>query len=75
MDPDWARSLRDQCADAGVPFMFKQWGAWGPAMPGHSLTTVPGHTTDGGVLYRVGKKVAGCLLDDREHKAFPEMPR
>lgn len=27
MDPDWARSLRDQCATAGVPFMFKQAGA------------------------------------------------
>lgn len=28
MHPDWARSLRDQCADAGVPFLFKQWGEW-----------------------------------------------
>lgn len=26
MHPDWARSLRDQCAAAGVPFHFKQWG-------------------------------------------------
>jgi protein gp37 len=26
--PDWARSLRDQCAAAGVPFLFKQWGEW-----------------------------------------------
>jgi len=26
MHPDWARSLRDQCANAGVPFLFKQWG-------------------------------------------------
>ncbi|MCX5070925.1 phage Gp37/Gp68 family protein [Micromonospora lupini] len=30
MHPDWARLLRDQCADAGVPFFFKQWGAWAP---------------------------------------------
>jgi len=30
MHPDWARSLRDQCAAAGVPFLFKQWGAWAP---------------------------------------------
>lgn len=29
MHPDWARSLRDQCAAAGVPFLFKQWGEWG----------------------------------------------
>ncbi|WP_426304063.1 phage Gp37/Gp68 family protein [Acidovorax facilis] len=26
MHPDWARSLRDQCEAAGVPFLFKQWG-------------------------------------------------
>lgn len=26
MDPDWARSLRDECQTAGVPFFFKQWG-------------------------------------------------
>lgn len=26
--PDWFRSLRDQCVAAGVPFFFKQWGAW-----------------------------------------------
>lgn len=28
MHPDWARSLRDQCAAAGVPFFHKQNGAW-----------------------------------------------
>ncbi|MET3514309.1 protein gp37 [Pseudacidovorax sp. 1753] len=28
MHPDWARCLRDQCAQAGVPFLFKQWGEW-----------------------------------------------
>ncbi|SHE67048.1 protein gp37 [Kaistia soli DSM 19436] len=31
MHPDWARSIRDQCAAAGVAFFFKQWGAWAPA--------------------------------------------
>lgn len=30
MHPDWARSLRDQCAEVGVPFLFKQWGEWLP---------------------------------------------
>ena len=28
MHPDWARGLRDQCADASVPFFFKRWGEW-----------------------------------------------
>ncbi len=26
MNPDWARSVRDQCQTAGVAFFFKQWG-------------------------------------------------
>jgi protein gp37 len=26
MHPDWVRALRDECAAAGVPFLFKQWG-------------------------------------------------
>ena len=26
MDPAWVRGIRDRCADAGVPFFFKQWG-------------------------------------------------
>lgn len=30
MHPDWARSLRDQCAAAGVSYFFKQWGSWAP---------------------------------------------
>lgn len=28
MHPDWARSLRDQCEAAGLPFLFKQWGSY-----------------------------------------------
>jgi protein gp37 len=36
MHPDWARSLRDQCAAAGVPFLFKQWGEFAPGDHGKS---------------------------------------
>lgn len=28
--PEWARSIRDQCQWASVPFLFKQWGEWAP---------------------------------------------
>jgi protein gp37 len=28
--PDWFRGLRDQCAAAGVPYFFKQWGEFLP---------------------------------------------
>jgi protein gp37 len=31
--PDWHRSLRDQCAAAGVAFHFKQFGEWAPTQP------------------------------------------
>lgn len=30
LHPDIVRSLRDQCAAAGTPFFFKQWGHWQP---------------------------------------------
>ncbi|MEQ7008431.1 phage Gp37/Gp68 family protein [Actinopolymorpha sp. B17G11] len=33
MHPDWARSLRDQCQAADVPFFFKQYGSWAPVGP------------------------------------------
>lgn len=36
MHPRWARSLRDQCVAARIPFHFKQFGAWGIAPEGES---------------------------------------
>jgi len=30
LHPDWVRSVRDQCQSSGVPFFFKNWGAWIP---------------------------------------------
>lgn len=41
MHPDWARSLRDQCARAGVPFLFKQWGEYRPAASVSEATLYP----------------------------------
>jgi len=37
MHPDWARSLRDQCVSAAVPFHFKQWGGRTPKSGGREL--------------------------------------
>lgn len=75
MHPDWARSLRDQCAAAGVPFLFKQWGEWAPACyplyidrKPHELKWLGGVH---GLMGRFGKKVAGRLLDGIEHNEFP----
>lgn len=59
MDPEWALALRDQCQSAGVPFFFKQWGAFVPEVRGR--------------YRRVSKKEATRLLDGVEHNGFPEV--
>lgn len=63
MHPEWARSLRDQCQEAGVPFHFKQWGEWAPARPG--ARGFPKHWSGQGWMHRFGKKAAGRRLDGR----------
>lgn len=50
MDPEWARSVRDQCNVSVVPFFFKQWGgptpkAGGRLLDGQLWDQMPGHTT------------------------------
>lgn len=73
--PDWFRSLRDQCTNAGVPFFFKQWGEF---FPEDQPTSAPGedwsrgvHLPNAGFAFRVGKKRAGALLDGREWREAP----
>lgn len=75
MSPEWARSLRDQCAAASVPFLFKQWGEWIPMLgqaanvPVREKLTMP----DGWVMGRAGRKAAGRLLDGVPHDVYPEV--
>lgn len=72
MHPDWARGVRGQCAAAGVPFLFKQWGEYADAdsCVGGDWPVVVWN--DGGISARVGKKAAGRLLDGVTHDGFPE---
>ena len=85
MHPDWARSLRDQCTAAGVPFFFKQWGEWqngsdkrwnGSIVLSDGTVHPENYAPTGDLrnrwpefkptmMARVGKKVAGRLLDGR----------
>ena len=37
MQESWALDLRDQCANAKVPFFFKQWGGFTPKAGGRQL--------------------------------------
>ncbi|WP_127580887.1 DUF5131 family protein [Paenibacillus koleovorans] len=82
MHPEWARSLRDQCLDADVPFFFKQWGEWiGFHEAAHSQCLSPAVEkrakwftfSEGGSVLRVGKQNAGRELDGREWNEFPEV--
>jgi protein gp37 len=77
MHPDWARSLRDQCQAAGVPFFFKQWGEYGALFPKSGVPLSDADKLhvwgDGVSSFRFGKKAAGALLDGREWREFPEV--
>jgi protein gp37 len=91
MHPDWARSIRDQCAAAGVPFFMKQWGAWhetysskewdGPThwlMPNGTMRAIANADNwraGAKCIRNVGKARAGRLLDGIEHNAMPEIAR
>lgn len=37
MNIEWARTIRDECVDAGVPYFFKQWGGRTPKAGGREL--------------------------------------
>lgn len=81
MHPDWARSLRDQCASAGVAFLFKQWGEWHPM--GQQLADGSVNAMDKGehpdrwhaptLSVRIGKVRAGRLLDGVLHDGYPNV--
>ncbi len=74
MHPAWPRSLRDQCASAGVGFHFKSWGEWLDAFTCAQMGLLDGRTypshkwPDGSTSFRVGAKRAGHLLDGEVHR-------
>lgn len=89
MHPDWARSLRDQCQAAEIPFLFKQWGEWRQYDHWDGDNARPlgmfqnGIFSHGNILWdfkkesvhmaKVGKKTAGRLLDGREWNESPNV--
>ncbi len=46
MDPDWARSIRDQCKAAGVPFFFKKMGGGKPTPADLAIREYPLRATE-----------------------------
>lgn len=66
-NPDWVRSLRDQCEAVGTAFHFKQWGEYAP----NWLNDDSGKVEGSEWIDRMGKKMSGRLLDGVEHNGFP----
>jgi len=82
MQPDWVRSIRDQCAAAGIPFFFKSWGEYWPHEQmlfeptrnlSPSIRMIHGGANFPGDIdrWKLGKHRAGRLLDGREHNDLP----
>lgn len=80
MHPDWARSIRDQCQQAGVAFLFKQWGEWAPGnhrdpmLDGQVAIPYRPDCPDPyplGWVRRIGKKAAGREIDGRTWDQYP----
>lgn len=69
MSLDAARSLRDQCAKADIPFFFKQWGAHVPC--GQLLADGRVWTNGSNSTLLTTKKVAGRFLDRVQHNGMP----
>lgn len=79
MHPDWARSLRDQCQEADVAFLFKQWGEWSTDFyrgthllqtTGQLITRASGTTTN---PYGYGSGVQDLV--DRGHPGWVRVRR
>jgi len=70
------RRVRDICIEEGVPFWFKQWGAWMPVEAGQfelpdRKKSVQMEIVDGVGYAKLGKKYSGHLLDGEEWQEFP----
>ena len=77
MPPEAPREARNFCAEFDIPFFFKQWGEW---IPLDHLPWVTGETTfkhkpvdvNGTMMVKVGKGLAGHVLDGYEHLRMAE---
>jgi protein gp37 len=74
-NPDWFRSIRDQCIAAGIRFHFKQWGNWRPVtaqrVNGYKSKALFLSNGERILVANVGKKKAGRRLDGRTWDEFP----
>lgn len=83
LHPDWARTVRDECESAGVPYLMKQFGEWLPASQATTEEQVRGVESrvfdlpggDRAAFYKCGKAKSGRTLDGVVWAQFPEVSR
>lgn len=77
MDPSWARSDLAWCRAHDVKFMFKQWGEYVPLdhLKVGERTTFKRRPVDvnGTVMVKVGKALAGHVLDGQVYRWHPNV--
>lgn len=75
MSPLWARDARDFATECKIPFFFKQWGEFAPArdLVNRGMQTFKRQpfAMEGGMVVKVGKVVAGHVLDGKEWRQVP----
>lgn len=79
MHPDWVRSIRDQCDQAGVMFFFKGWGEWVPVSHIKKIldrwwTNKQRKKMNGCTFFRVGSNESGHKLDGNAYRQVPWGP-
>ena len=72
MHADWARSIRDQCVAAGVPFHFKQWGQWMPGMLGGGCDTHYRILYRDGTLHEDAKEAHLNVIMPKDQRPNPD---
>ena len=77
LNPAWVQDIEIQCDEAGVPFHFKQWGAWVNINP-TSIREANDNTrfrlvSPGVFMKKVGAKAAGRTLGGKIHDARPKV--
>ena len=78
MNPDWVRSIRNQCLSANVKFFFKQWGEWKHLsyqewIDSRNKIELELFNEAWDYMGKVGKVKAGRLLDGVEYNDMPEV--
>jgi len=73
--PTWFSGLHRQCMQANVAFHFKQWGDWAPGQGENLPAKKMKRAQDGTEMFKVGKKIAGRVLDGRQHDGLPRAHR